>query len=433
VLGFFLLYQDITERRRADAALRAAYEGLERRVAERTAELQLAVQELEQSRAEAEAANLGKTRFLAAASHDLLQPLHAARLFTAALAEREPDNPLVSKIDHGLGAVEALLDALLDISKLDAGAVKPEIRPVALGPLLESLAAAFAPLAARRGVALKVVPTTATVSTDPAMLRRVLQNFVANAIRYARSDRHDRRVLVGCRRRGDTLRIDVCDNGPGIPEDKRQIIFQEFARLEPGGDAAERGLGLGLAIVERISRKLGSPIGLRSEPGRGSVFSITVPRAAVEPAQPAAPPPMPAYIAGSLTGSFVLCIENEAGVREAMTTLLEGWSCQVTAVDAIKAARQAVAAAGRSPDIILADFHLEEQAPDGLEAVAQLRQDWGQRIPAILITADRSQDLRRRAAAMGVDILHKPVKPAALRALISQRRRPAGALAETGD
>ncbi|WP_300300282.1 NahK/ErcS family hybrid sensor histidine kinase/response regulator [Ferrovibrio sp.] len=439
VLGFFLLYQDVTERRRADAALRAAYEGLERRVAERTAELQLAVQELESSRAQAEAANLGKTRFLAAASHDLLQPLHAARLFTAALAEREPDNPLVSKIDHGLGAVEALLDALLDISKLDAGAVQLEVRPVALGPLLDSIVSAFAPLAARRHVTLKAVPTGATVSSDPALLRRVLQNFVANAIRYTSADEPNRRVLIGCRRRGDSIRIEVCDNGPGIPDDKRQVIFQEFARLERGGDAAERGLGLGLAIVERIARMLNSPIGLRSSVGRGSVFSITVPRAAVEPALPALQPALPAFTAGSLSGSFVLCIENEAGVREAMTTLLEGWSCTVAAVDTIAAAREAVAAVGRNPDVILADLHLDEDSPDGLDAIAQLRRDWGQQLPAILITADRGQDMRRRAAETHVDVLHKPVKPAALRALISQRRRPvqpqplARSLAETGD
>jgi len=438
VLGFFLMYQDITERRRADAALRAAYEGLERRVAERTAELQLAVQELESSRAQAEAANLGKTRFLAAASHDLLQPLHASRLFTAALAEREPDNPLVGKIDHGLGAVEVLLDTLLDISKLDAGAVQPEIRPVALEPLFESIASFFAPLAARRGVTLKVVPTSATVSSDPALLRRVLQNFVANAIRYSSPDRADRRVLIGCRRQGSQLRIEVCDNGRGIPSDKRHVIFQEFARLDSGGDAADRGLGLGLAIVDRIGRMLDSPIGLHSELGRGSIFGITVPRAAVEPQQPAAPVALPLITAGSLRDSFVLCIENELGVREAMTTLLEGWSCQVTAVSSIAAAREAVAAAGRNPDIILADLHLDEGSPDGLDVIAALRRDWGPQLPAILITAERSQDMRHRAEAMGVDVLHKPVKPAALRALISQRHRPvpaphAGMLAETGD
>jgi CheY-like chemotaxis protein/two-component sensor histidine kinase len=347
----------------------------------------------------------------------------------------------VAKIDHGLGSVEVLLDALLDISKLDAGAVRPEIRPVALSSLFDSLATSFGPLAARRGVTLKVVPTTATISTDPALLRRVLQNFVANAIRYADPDCEDRRVIVGCRRQGSEIRIAVCDNGPGIPADKQQVIFQEFARLERGGDAAERGLGLGLAIVDRIGRMLNNPIKLDSRQGHGSVFSITVPRAVAEPAQPLEAATVPAFVAGSLSGSFVLCIENEAGVREAMTTLLDGWSCKVAAVDSIPAARQAVAAVGRSPDIILADFHLDDDSPDGLEAIAQLRRDWGQRIPAILITADRSQEMRSRAAEMGVDVLNKPVKPAALRALISQRRRPsepqaelqAELLAETGD
>jgi PAS domain S-box-containing protein len=416
---------DISERMRTAAALRSAYEGLERRVAERTAELQLAVQELDHSRQEAVAANLGKTRFLAAASHDLLQPLHAARLFAAALAEREPDNPLVSRIDHGLAAVELLLDALLDISKLDAGAVKPDIRPVALGPLLDSIVEAFAPLAARRGVDIRLVPTAASVSTDPALLRRVLQNFVANAIRYARDDRPDRRVLIGCRRAGDRLRIAVCDNGPGIPADKRRAIFQEFTRLErAGNDGEARGLGLGLAIVERIARTLNAPVGLDSVPGRGAVFSVTLPRASAEPIRLPVSEAQPAGGVGSLAGSFILCIENEAGVRDAMTALLEGWSCMVAAVGDVAAARQAVAAAGRNPDIVLADLHLDEGGPDGLAAIAMLRQDWSARLPAILITADRSQDLRRRAAAQDVDMLHKPVRPAALRALISQRRRP---------
>ncbi|WP_430395609.1 NahK/ErcS family hybrid sensor histidine kinase/response regulator [Ferrovibrio sp.] len=433
IAGFFLLYQDITERRRADAALRAAYASLERRVAERTAEL-------EKSRAEAEAANLGKTRFLAAASHDLLQPLHAARLFTAALAEREPENDLVARIDHGLGAVEALLDALLDISKLDAGAVRPEPRPVALDPLLGSLVAAFAPLAARRGVSLKMVPTQLTVQSDPALLRRVLQNFVANAIRYCRLDAGNRRVLIGCRRSGESVRIEVWDNGPGIPADKREVIFQEFARLEnPQVDAGERGLGLGLAIVERIARMLDSPITLRSEVGRGSVFAITVPLAAAEASPQPAAQPAPSMTAASLEGCFVLCIDNEAGVREAMHTLIGGWHCDVAAVENLENARQAAAQRGRGPDIILADLHLgdgmEDRADglDGLEVIARLRQDWGRQIPAVLITADRAQDLRRRCQGLGIDLLHKPVRPAALRALISQRWRPTAKLDATGD
>ncbi len=433
IAGFFLLYQDITERRRADAALRAAYASLERRVAERTAEL-------EKSRAEAEAANLGKTRFIAAASHDLLQPLHAARLFTAALAEREADNELVARIDHGLSAVEALLDALLDISKLDAGAVRPEPRPVALDPLLSSLVAAFAPLAARRGVSLSMVPTRLAVQSDPALLRRVLQNFVANAIRYCRLEHSRRRVLIGCRRMGESVRIEVWDNGPGIPADKREIIFQEFARLDNmQADAGERGLGLGLAIVERVARMLDSPVTLRSEVGRGSVFAITVPRADADAVPQPAAAPAPSFTATSLEGCFILCVDNEAGVREAMLTLLGGWSSNVAAVDSLEAARQAAAQMGRGPDIILADLHLGDgmedrvDGQDGLEVIARLRQDWGRAIPAVLITADRAQDLRRRCQTAGVDLLHKPVRPAALRALISQRWRPAAKLDATGD
>jgi len=433
IAGFFLLYQDITERRRADAALRAAYASLERRVAERTAEL-------EKSRAEAEAANLGKTRFIAAASHDLLQPLHAARLFTAALAERKADNELVARIDHGLSAVEALLDALLDISKLDAGAVRPEPRPVALDPLLSSLVAAFAPLAARRGVSLTMVPTRLAVQSDPALLRRVLQNFVANAIRYCRLEHSHRRVLIGCRRIGESVRIEVWDNGQGIPADKREIIFQEFARLDNlQADAGERGLGLGLAIVERVARMLDSPVTLRSEVGRGSVFAITVPRADADAVPQPAATPAPSFTATSLEGCFILCVDNEAGVREAMLTLLGGWTSDVAAVDSLEAARQAAAQMGRGPDIILADLHLGDgmedrvDGQDGLEVITRLRQDWGRAIPAVLITADRAQDLRRHCQKAGVDLLHKPVRPAALRALISQRWRPATKLDATGD
>ncbi|WP_374634671.1 PAS-domain containing protein [Ferrovibrio sp.] len=441
VLGFFLMYQDITERRRADAALRAAYENLERRVDERTAELSRAVIALEKSRAEAEAANLGKTRFIAAASHDLLQPLHAARLFSAALSEREPDNDLVARIDSGLNAVEALLDALLDISKLDAGAVQPEPRPFALGPLLQSLAAAFAPLAARRGIVIKTIGGDGIVlRSDPALLRRVLQNFVANAIRYTRPDARRRRVLIGCRRLGETVRIEVWDNGRGIPEDKREIIFQEFARLDNrDAELGERGLGLGLAIVERVARMLNCPIGLRSRFGHGSVFSITVPLAdPVELPAPQLAPPA-SLASGNLDGCFVLCLDNEAGVREAMSTLLQGWGCRVAAVGNLEAARQAIMQAGGPPDILLADLHLGDSiadGPDGLDAIAKLRQEWAMplqnkswSIPAVLITADRGQGLRARCQAAGVDLLHKPVRPAALRALISQRRRPSGTMA----
>jgi Na+/proline symporter/CheY-like chemotaxis protein/two-component sensor histidine kinase len=429
--GFVATCNDVTARvrtaealRDSDRQLRQAAETLEQRVIERTAEL-------EASRAEAEAANLGKTRFIAAASHDLLQPLHAARLFTAALLDRTPDNDLGGKIDASLGAVESLLDALLDISKLDAGAFKPEKRPFALQPLFESLATAFAPVAARRGVELVVVPTRAFVSTDPAFLRRILQNFLSNALRYGRVDGRPARVLLGCRRAGDGLRIEVRDNGPGIPSDKQVIIFDEFVRLQAEDDAPreERGLGLGLAIVDRIARMLELPVELSSAPARGSTFSVTVPRV---PAVVAAPlmPPAPQPTPSVASESFVLCIDNEARVREAMATLLGGWGCRVATAASRAEAFAEVERTGRLPDLVLADFHLDEQA-DGLEVIEALRRAWARAVPAALVTADRDPTLRLRARARQVELLHKPVKPAALRALLrlSERTTPAAVTA----
>ena len=426
--GFVATCNDVTARvhtaealRDSDSQLRRAAETLEQRVVERTAEL-------EASRAEAEAANLGKTRFIAAASHDLLQPLHAARLFTAALIDRDPHNDLGGKIDASLGAVESLLDALLDISKLDAGAFKPEKRPFALQPLFESLATAFAPTAARRGVELVVVPTRAFVDTDPAFLRRILQNLLSNALRYGRVENRPARVLLGCRRVNGSLRIEVRDNGPGIASDKQQLIFDEFVRLQPEdeGPREERGLGLGLAIVDRIARMLELPVALVSAPGRGSTFSITVPRVAAvltpSGAVPA-PQPMPSIEAES----FVLCLDNEARVREAMAALLGGWGCKVATAATQAEALDVVARAGRLPDLVLADLHLDEGV-NGLDAVVALREAWGRAVPAALVTADRDPTLRLRVRALQVELLHKPVKPASLRALLRLRSAAAGRL-----
>jgi Na+/proline symporter/signal transduction histidine kinase len=421
--GFVATCNDVTTRvrtaealRESDRRLRQAAETLEQRVVERTAEL-------EASRAEAEAANLGKTRFIAAASHDLLQPLHAARLFTAALIDRTPGNDLAGKIDTSLGAVESLLDTLLDISKLDAGAFSPEKRAFALQPLLDSLATAFAPVAARRGVELIVVPTLAYVATDPAFLRRILQNLLSNALRYGRVEGRAAKVLLGCRRTGDGLRIEVRDNGPGIPADKQAVIFDEFVRLQPEEDAPrdERGLGLGLAIVDRIARMLDLPIGLASAPGRGAAFSVTVPRVAAVVSAPLTAPALPA--ATSVEAEcFVLCIDNEPSVREAMATLLSGWGCRVaTAASQAEALIQA-GRAGRLPDLVLADLHLDGDA-DGLIVIDALRATWSRQVAAALVTADRDPTLRMRARAHQVELLHKPVKPAALRALLRLRRR----------
>ncbi|MGE0576572.1 MAG: NahK/ErcS family hybrid sensor histidine kinase/response regulator [Reyranella sp.] len=422
--GFVATCNDVTARvhtaealRESDRQLRQSTETLEQRVIERTAEL-------EASRAEAEAANLGKTRFIAAASHDLLQPLHAARLFTAAMLDRDPGNDLGGKIDTSLGAVESLLDALLDISKLDAGAFKPEKRPFALQPLFDSLATAFAPVAARGDVELVVVPTRAFVSTDPAFLRRILQNLLSNALRYGRTEGRPARVLIGCRRVGEQLRIEVRDNGPGIALDKQTIIFDEFVRLQGNDDEPreERGLGLGLAIVDRIARMLDLEVELVSAPGEGSTFSVTVPRVAAVVAAPvAAPTPRPTPSIES--ESFVLCIDNEARVREAMAILLGGWGCRVATAASQGEALAEVARVGRLPDLVLADLHLDD-GPDGLDVVEALRRAWDRTVPAALVTADRDPTLRLRARARQVELLHKPVKPAALRALLRPHNAP---------
>jgi len=344
------------------------------------------------------------------------------------MIDRDPRNDLGGKIDASLGAVESLLDALLDISKLDAGAFKPEKRPFALQPLFESLATAFAPTAARNGVELVIVPTSAFVDTDPAFLRRILQNLLSNALRYGRTEGRPARVLLGCRRAGGSLRIEVRDNGPGIPADKQAVIFDEFVRLQPEdeGPREERGLGLGLAIVDRIARMLDLPVGLSSAPGRGSIFSVTVPRvAAVVTVPSAAPAPQP--LPSIEAESFVLCLDNEARVREAMAALLGGWGCRVETAATQAEALAAVAAAGRLPDLVLADLHLDEGA-DGLDAIVAMREAWGRIVPAALVTADRDPTLRPRARARQVELLHKPVKPASLRALLRLRSAAAGRL-----
>jgi signal transduction histidine kinase len=424
--GFVATCNDVTARvrtaealRDSDRQLRRAAETLEQRVAERTAEL-------EASRAEAEAANLGKTRFIAAASHDLLQPLHAARLFTAAMIDRDPGNDLGSKIDASLGAVESLLGTLLDISKLDAGAFKPEKRPFALQPMFESLGTAFAPVAARRDVDLVIVRTHACVDTDPAFLRRILQNLLSNALRYGACEGRPQRVLLGCRREGECLRLEIRDNGPGIAADKQAIIFDEFVRLQPEDDRPreERGLGLGLAIVDRIARMLGLPVRISSAPGEGSTFSVLVPRVAAAAGRPAALPAATPRLPVAAE-SFVLCIDNEARVREAMAALLGGWGCRVVTAATQAEALACVANAGRLPDLVLADLHLDE-GPDGLEVVILLRKAWDRAVPAALITADRDPMLRARARSHQVELLFKPVKPGALRALLRMRERAAG-------
>ncbi len=418
--GIVTTYTDVTQTVQTEEALEAANEFLEKRVDERTAELQRLNAELASAKTVAEEANLSKTRFLAAASHDILQPLNAARLYASSLAEGpariggdDERADLARKVDMSLEAVEEILGALLDISRLDAGATKPEISDVPVADLMRMLEVEFRPLARSKALGLRFAPTRLAIRTDRRLMRRLLQNLVSNAIKYTVRGK----VLVGCRRDPNGLRIEVWDTGLGIPADRRRAVFEEFRRLDQGARIA-RGLGLGLSIVERLGRVLEHPVDLRSWPGHGSVFSVTAPLgvAAVPHAQDSgAPQPLSAN--EPLSGLRVLAIDNEVRVLDGMRTLLGRWGCVVVIAEGLAEARAALADFG-APDLIIADYHLDKG--DGIAAIGALRQDLGRAIPAILATADRSVEARDEAARQDIVILHKPLKPAPLRAQLAR-------------
>jgi len=395
-----------------------AAEALERRVAERTTELTLLNAELARAKADAEEANISKTRFLAAASHDILQPLNAARLYVTSLVERQgggEDGRLVGNIDASLDAVEEILGALLDISRLDTGAMKPEIGSFRVDEMMRQLEVEFRPLAREKGLDLTFVVPDATIRSDRRLLRRLLQNLISNAIKYTPQGR----VLVGCRRSSNgTLRIEVHDSGLGIPSSQTRAIFREFHRLQDGAKVA-RGLGLGLSIVERIARILDHSVQLKSEPGRGSMFSVEVPVAASMRAATAQRRPA-RMVPAQLAGMTVLCIDNDPQILDGMDALLSGWGCQVLKASSLSGAIAAIKSSDAMPSGLLVDYHLDEG--NGIDAIVKLRDGFGTNFAAILITADRTPRVRDEARGRDVPILNKPVKPAALRALLAQWR-----------
>jgi Na+/proline symporter/CheY-like chemotaxis protein len=415
--GLVTTFTDITPSVKAAEALERANATLERRVRERTGELTRLNTELERAKAEADDANVSKTRFLAAASHDILQPLNAARLYVSSLSERQRAGEygdLVQNIDASLEAVEEIFAALLDISRLDTGAMKPEMSDFRIDELLHRLEVEFAPLAREKGLALRFAPSTQAVHSDRRLLRRLLQNLISNAIKYTPSGG----VLVGCRRRGSLLRIEVYDTGIGIPHAKRRAVFKEFHRLDHGARVA-RGVGLGLSIVERIARVLDCEVVLKSKFGRGSRFSVAVALASAAVDKPALPS-LRKSAAGSLAGTTVLCIDNEPSILDGMRVLLGGWGCRVLTASDLTAALAAIAGGGHEPDGLLVDYHLD--GSNGVGAITELRRRHGGDLPAILVTADRSVLVREEARIAAVQLLNKPVKPAALRALLTQWR-----------
>ncbi|WP_230167256.1 hybrid sensor histidine kinase/response regulator NahK/ErcS' [Pseudomonas mediterranea] len=430
VVGIFVLIRDITERRRTAEALHQAYQNLEQRVQERTAELTTLNEQLlreidERSRVElrlreakreAEQANLSKTKFLAAVSHDLLQPLNAARLFTSALLERrEPvaNAHLVRNVSNSLQDVENLLGTLVDISKLDAGVIKADIAPFALSELLGNLAAEYAQVARSEGLALRFVPCSVLVRSDMQLLARILRNLLSNAIRYTPSGR----VVLGCRRQGQRVSIQVWDSGIGIAEDRLEEIFQEFKRGDVQRPDQDRGLGLGLAIVEKIAGILGHRVQVRSWPGKGSMFAIDVPLSATAP-KPVPCVDMSEPMLERLRGARIWVLDNDAAICAGMRTLLEGWGCRVvTALSEQDLARQ-VDTDHAEVDLLIADYHLDNDQ-NGVDAVARINARRRSAIPAMLITANYSNELKQQIRERGHTLMHKPVRPMKLKIAMS--------------
>jgi Na+/proline symporter/CheY-like chemotaxis protein len=413
--GIVATYTDITAAVEADLMRQKAAEMLEQRVADRTAELTHVNQALARAQAAAEEANLGKTRFLAAAGHDILQPLNAARLYSTALSEklgRSETSEFARNIDSSLEAVEAILGMVLDISRLDTGALKPEVSVFRLDKLLTQIATDFTPLARKKALKLRVVPSSIVVKTDRNMLRRLIQNLVSNSIKYSRSGG----ILLGVRRRGAFVELQVLDTGIGIPQHKLKLVFREFTRLDEGMREAE-GLGLGLSIVDRIARLLAFPLSVRSVQGKGTTFTLRI---------PVSNAPVPVEETRSrrgharaleLTGLDVLCIDNDADILSGMETLLSGWGCNVTTLRNGAALRAFCANRSTAPDVIVADYHLIHE--NGIDMIGYTREHFKTEIPAILLTADRSKEVRQRAEEENITLLNKPLRPAALRSLLS--------------
>lgn len=396
--------------------------GLENQIRARTEELKNALsklekanQELKQARDAAERANSSKTRFFTAVGHDLLQPLHAARLSLGELADAQtelPNQKLATNVSASLSAIEDLLTSILDLSKLDAGVLVPALQPVSLEAMFDQLVAGVQPIVRKKGLVLKFRPTSATVLSDPLMLRRILQNLLANAINYTQTGR----LLLSARKRGQNMRIEVWDTGPGIAPLERERIFEEFQR----GAASERsggtGFGLGLSIVKRMSEALQHPLDLTSRVGHGTRFAITVPisdaTAALKPGLDV--PPASAY--GRLEIP-ILIIDNDLAVLEAMQSLLIRWGGDVRLARDCDDIDEIMSDTAFAPAIILADYHLDDGVT-GLDVVAKVRKLTSAHIPAILITADRTAATADAAKATNCEVLHKPVKPAELRALM---------------
>lgn len=429
VIGFFALEQDVTEKRRTAQALKHAYRHMEQRVFERTRELTELNQQLQReigeralveesllkATREAEQASESKVKFIAAAGHDLLQPLNAARLFSAALQDRKlPDGSaeLAGSLSRSLDDVESIITTLVDISRLEAGVVEPVSESFDVNELLSALATEFHVQAEQKNLSFRYVRSTAVVHSDSQLLARILRNFLTNALRYTDNGG----ILLGCRRRAEGLDIEVIDTGVGIAADQLEIIFGEFQRLEDSRRRDDRGLGLGLAIVEKLSRVMGCTVAVRSLPSRGSVFTVRVPygrllkRESVGAIVPRT---------DNLEGRRVLVVDNETDILEGMETVLEGWGCEVIVARSIEELDRLGLGDTVQPEIAIVDFQLDDDIT-GFDAVKRIDALCGGPLPVVMITANYTKALREEVTDSGYHLLNKPLKPHKLRLLMSR-------------
>jgi signal transduction histidine kinase len=405
-VGYATSYTDVSAYKRVEGELRALADSLERRVLERTYDLQRAM-------AEADRANRSKSKFLAAAVHDLSQPINAARLYVSAIKEElrnQPAGDLAEHAERSFASVEGLFASLMDISRLESGKLKLKLEDVRLAPVLESLSREFRMLAQSQGLELRCVMTRAVVRTDIALLRRVLQNFLSNAVRYTTSGR----ILLGVRRVRSAFRIEVWDTGCGIAAGKTDEIFEEFRRLDSRQSGIERGAGLGLAIVRTIAKLLNYDVRVRSWTGLGSMFSIEVPQGNVSMLREAAA--IAPVAEGGLFGRKVWYIDDDRDVRDATRTLLERWGCQVTLCfsgsECLNIARRM-----NAPDLLILDYGLGDCV--GPDLLPELELIWGRIVPVVIVSGEHAALLHEALSNAPWPVLAKPVRPEDLRAEMS--------------
>ncbi|MDQ3259639.1 MAG: hybrid sensor histidine kinase/response regulator [Pseudomonadota bacterium] len=374
------------------------------------------VTELTQQKETAIKANLAKTRFLASASHDLRQPMHTIGLLVSLLrhrSERAEDANVVEKIHAAIQAMENLFTGLLDISKLDAGMVKPTIENFPIANVLQAVHVNFTPQAEEKGLQLRIVASSLNVKSDAVILERMVANLVANAVRYTQTGK----ILVGCRRRGASVSITVCDTGIGIPHERREEIFQEFVQLSNPERDRNKGLGLGLSIVKRSADLLGHTITLHSKPGRGSCFAVTVPIGVKVLTTERAPAQRSETAGVGLFGLFILVIDDEQDIRFAMESILNQWGCHVLTAGSHQEAIDRLTNHLRTPDLLISDYRLRDNQT-GVMAVEAVRRALEEAIPAIIITGDITAEDLRQVTELGLPLAHKPISAEHLKALI---------------